>query len=249
MKKMNCYRNLLLVLCMLTVIVSCKDDEDSKHISRDLTMGIMSEYNYPIGPILKDWKVEIDDPDMIDVSMDENGFTITPKELGTTKLQVFDVNKKELFRMKVKIIVTERDYRIDRLSATVEIKDESYKSLIEKEIESLYPHGAGTVYELTYYTKKEGRLYVTLAEGYEFFEGTFAETENDNIVFHYNGSEHRYVSKIVADESKPDEDVQHLRYFIKDFTSYFKDKYPEAGVYRVNVEQITTLTNYWWSPN
>lgn len=243
MKKMNCYRNLLLVLFMLTVVTSCKDDGDSGQISRDVTLSITDEYAVSINPDHQGWKAEIDDPEVIDATMDENNLNIIPKGLGITKLGMLDGNKNELFRMNVEIVATERIYRIDRLFTSVDIKNKSYKDKIEKEMEILVPNNLGTVYELTYNTKNEGKLSVYSFKGNDVYQGTFTEEENDSIIFHYNGSEQRYMSKIGVDPSLPDGSNGYVRYFIKDFTLYFRDKYPEAGVTMVEMQQIAAHTN------
>ncbi|MDR2921202.1 MAG: pilus assembly protein N-terminal domain-containing protein [Tannerella sp.] len=242
------YLNILLLLFLFAVITSCDEDEEDRIYSypTDVTLGIMSGYGVSIDPNHQDWKVEINNPEIIDVTMDENSLNIIPKKLGATRFLVFGGNNEELFRVNVEVVVSEIYYSLDRLSTIVEVIDESYKEVIEKEMEDLYPHAIGTTYVLTYYTRSDGELSVHPAGGGDLIKGTFYEGENDSIVFRYNGLEQHYLMDIVVNDSKPQPNIEDVDfYFIKDYTLYFRDKYPEAGVFRVKGQQITKLINPW----
>lgn len=232
---------MLILTCWLSSCSSNDDNEPVIYYPESLLVELGTTHVITIKEdISSNWTTLVEDEEVVSTEISMDQLYLRPQKPGKTVVFVLDQSKKVVFSCHVEVVKGQVMYKVDECTANVEIIDEAYKEQVEQDINKLHPFPVGTQYHLVYNTNATGDLtiYPNPDNFNEKISGTFTRNDDDHIIFSYDGIEEEYTfdMRINKDRTESEWPIDYL--LIKDYTYSFREKYPDAGVYRARGFQV-----------
>jgi len=241
MRKINHATALLCVLVSIFVLTSCS--KDTKYLyPEELNLEVCKAYTFKIFENNADWTVSVEDQNIATVEIINDSLKVNPLKAGETRFIVSEENKSVIMDCRILINNSYMIYMETQPEIYIELSDTNYKELIEDEVEQLYPFNNSSNLIFIYTSKESGTIHTStiIQESAgktttEKKEGNFSfKDEQLNIV--YNDQEKDQY--IITKKNLPAPALIDTLYLTRDYTSYFKEKYPEGGVKNVSRSQV-----------
>lgn len=186
--------------------------------------------------------VWIENEDLIKAVFENDSLKLYPQKTGTTRVVVSKTNNSVLMDCTVEIAQGMILLQETQSDLQIELGDESYRQTIENEIAELYRFNNSTSFYFQYATNSEGNFSTSTTieqSGNETTtrksKGNFRVIEDELILVYEDNSEEKFIitKTVLSNEGE----IKELT-LIKDYTDYFRDKYPQANVtktYRLQV--------------
>lgn len=245
MKKRNCVVFALSIMISTLSCISCSDDNEDyipriyPKATEKYSVGVI--YHYTLEEDGGAWSVSSDNEDVVKIEIDKGVLSVIPQKIGHATIVGINGKNETVFTSAAEITKGEQTYEVVQLFSKVMVINDDYKTMIENEIAADQLLPVGTIYTLIYPEVDKGDLFI-LPGGSEAgkISGTFRKGDEGIFVFSYNGKEETYVQYLEADRIK--ENTVNW-FFVKDYTMYFREKYPEAGVYKA--EGYQEVDHFW----
>lgn len=248
--KRICYSILSFLVVFLMINVSCTDDtkekEPSFYFPDDTKVNLGSGLNISLEEGSESWSVATENEDIANVEIIDGFVSIIPKKLGKTVIIVMNENKEVIYTCNVEVVKGEQTYKIVEVNTRVQVIDETYKQKIEDEIKAAISVDTGLVYTFIFDKPNGGELliYPEGEDAAKVINGSFTTTDKEKYrlyILSYEGKEETYSSDVWTPFSKSTTTtitIPIYHCFTKDYTDYFREKYPDAGVYKAQELQI-----------
>lgn len=232
---------MLILTCGLSSCSSNDDNEPVIYYPESLLVELGTTHVITIKEdISSNWTTLVEDEEVVSTEISMDQLYLRPQKPGKTVVFVLDQSKKVVFSCHVEVVKGQVMYKVVECTAHVEIIDEAYQEQVELEINKLHPFPVGTQYHLLYNTNATGDLtiYPNPDNFNEKLSGSFSCEEEDTMIFSYYGKEEHYTFDMRINKERTTSEWPIDFLLIKDYTSTFREKYPEAGVYRARGFQV-----------
>lgn len=231
----------LLIAVFFAGLTSCSDDDPELTVSgNEISLAIGAKRAIVIAGGYPGYSVRSDDETIATASLTNNVLTIYAVGTGVTSVTVFDEKSSVVtIPVTVRLYSSTLELTIDSLHVKAEVDDDEVKQAIEEALYNSFPFPKGTRYVLGFPYDQPGDLFIYPAgQNEDVINGTFNTGDTETWTFSYEGKEISYtVEEIVMTKTSPIEPVSLL--LIEDFTAFYQDAYPDAGINKVQRAQIS----------
>lgn len=231
---MKAYKSVsvLSLLVLIVGLVSCRGENEEyfngPFIPDNNTFSLATTY---LSGDTVDWVVKSDDESIVKVSVEGGQFFLRPQSKGKTIIRSLYKRDNTEYLSHVEVVRGERVFPILEITSLVEVIDETYKKSIEDEIVADLLLKVGDTYTLFYDEIDKGELQISRKND-NIITGTFSIDADGNYILYYDNKEFYYTLDVRKTPQLGNNDL--VFYFIRDYTTYFREKYPDAGVYKVH---------------
>ena len=230
--------HLFIAVVFSMAVFSCDKDELIMSIDEnEVVMASGASRSILIKGGLPEFFVISKDEEIVKASITDDMLIINAKQTGETTLTLIDANSSILI---IPIVVfpysNQTILDIDSLYVNTVIANKEVKRIVENELNNNAPFSIGTRYILGFKAEDPGSLLILHEGSDQIIEGTFnIEKVEERLNYHfiYDGKHLTYQIGIVDLPTKTSLDAKVWISLIEDYTEFYQNIYPDAGIEEV----------------